>query len=405
MSVTATATTAAGPSDGDVLTPRLRTRARRSLFWVVLTVFGLLVVGIVFSLAGAGDQGAPPLDPTSANPDGGRAVARVLADEGVSVVPAESADDAGAALADAVGDATLLVVDGPYLDPERLADLIADASSVVIVDPAFRTLRAVAPDVLLSGAADDGAVDADCSIPAAERAERATVTGTFSIDGDGEGCFPVGDGRFGVVTVEGTTAVTVVGSPEVFANGSVTQHGNAALALGLLGGSETLVWYIPGLADVEADAPPTIGELTPGWVVPTLLLVLAATIAAGLWRGRRFGPLVVEPLPVTVKAGETMEGRARLYQRSSARLRAVDSLRIGTIDRIASMLALSRHADAVEVAAAAAALTGRNPGEVRAVLVDAIPRSDADLVGLSDALTLLETQIRSITDPTGRSAR
>ncbi len=44
----------------------------------------------------------------------------------------------------------------------------------------------------------------------------------------------------------------------------------------------------------------------------------APGIAAAFWRGRRFGPLVVENLPVTVRASETMLGRARLYEKSRA---------------------------------------------------------------------------------------
>ncbi|RUR01310.1 DUF4350 domain-containing protein [Labedella endophytica] len=392
-------------AESDVLTPRLRTQARRSVFWVVLSVFGLAVVAAVYLLSGNRSPGGPPLDPTSPAPEGAKAVVEVLRAEGVDVTGADSASAASTALDDASGASTLVVVDNEYLAPDRLSSLVAGASSVVVIDPSFQTVRELSPDVLIGGAADGEPADASCDVPAAERAERATVGNTYRIGGDATGCFPVGDGRFGVVEIPGATPVTIVGSSAVFANGTIAESGNAALALGLLGPTDSLVWYVPSLADVEADAPPTIGELTPGWVVPSLLLVLVVTIAAGIWRGRRFGPLVVEPLPVTVRAGETMEGRARLYQRSSARLRAVDALRIGTIDRIATRLDLSRHADASAVAAAAAALTGRDIADVRAILIDAEPRSDADLVGLSDSLSLLETQIHALTDPTGRQKR
>lgn len=395
----------APPRDGEVLTPTIRTRARRSVFWLVMTGFGLLVVAVVYVLTGSGASGAPPLDPRSPTPDGAKAVVEVLRSEGVDVVAADSAASALSTLEDRSGGSTLVILDNMYLDPSRLTSLANEASSVILIDPSFATLRELAPGVRLGGASDAGAVDAGCDVPAAERAEQATVENTYRIDDQATGCFGTGDGRYGVVSLQGSAPVTVVGSTAVFANGTITQSGNAALALGLLGPTDSLVWYSPSLADVEADAPPSIAELTPGWVVPVMLLLLVSTIAAGLWRGRRFGPLVVEPLPVTVRAGETMEGRARLYQRSSARLRAIDALRIGTIDRIAARLDLSRHADAEAVAAAAAALTGREPRDVRAVLIDAVPSGDADLVGLSDALTILETQIHALTDPTGRQTR
>jgi hypothetical protein len=122
-----------------------------------------------------------------------------------------------------------------------------------------------------------------------------------------------------------------------------------------------------------------------------------------IWRGRRFGPLVIENLPVTVRASETMEGRARLYQRSSNRGRALDALRIGTVSRLATAVGLSRHASVPEVAATVAGLTGRDPRIVRDILLDAHPRSDAELVSLSDQLLDLEAATRSAIDLTERT--
>ena len=113
-------------------------------------------------------------------------------------------------------------------------------------------------------------------------------------------------------------------------------------------------------------------------------------LAAAFWRGRRFGPLVVEDLPVTVRASETMEGRARLYAKGSARLRAVDSLRIGAVQRVARACGLPATATVDAVVLAAADLTGRPPSEVHAILVGEIPRTDAEMVRLSDALLTLE---------------
>ena len=113
--------------------------------------------------------------------------------------------------------------------------------------------------------------------------------------------------------------VALVAATTVFENEHVDESGNAALAIGLLGASDELVWYLPGPGDADAAEAPTLAELTPGWVSPVMVLAIAVTIAAGVWRGRRFGPLVVERLPVQVPAGETSEGRARLYARSAAR--------------------------------------------------------------------------------------
>jgi hypothetical protein len=108
---------------------------------------------------------------------------------------------------------------------------------------------------------------------------------------------------------------------------------------------------------------------------------------------------VVERLPVVVRSRETVEGRARLYQRSGARLRAADALRIGTIGRLAPALGLSRLATVDEIASAAASALGRPLAELRGLLLDEQPRSDADLVRLSDDLARLETAVTAAVRP------
>jgi len=122
-------------------------------------------------------------------------------------------------------------------------------------------------------------------------------------------------------------------------------------------------------------------------------------LAAAFWRGRRFGPLIVENLPVTVRANETMQGRARLYEKSSARLRALDSLRIGTVERIASLCGLSRLASVDDVVVSAAAVTGLAVDQVRHVLLDAVPATDRELVELSDRLLTLERAVAASVTP------
>ncbi|MEO6116297.1 MAG: hypothetical protein ABIP33_07930, partial [Pseudolysinimonas sp.] len=177
-------------------------------------------------------------------------------------------------------------------------------------------------------------------------------------------------------------------------NGTIATKGNAALALNLLGAHHTLIWYISTYADLQQQGPAqTLGDLTPGWVTPLLLLLSLVGVAAAVWRGRRFGPIVVENLPVVVRASETMEGRARLYSRARARLRALDSLRIGTVERLARAVGLPRTATVGEVADAVAALTGRDRAEVANLLLDAVPGGDSELVRLSDDLLTLEAEV------------
>ena len=190
----------------------------------------------------------------------------------------------------------------------------------------------------------------------------------------------------------GDRTTTVLGATGALTNGTILDLDNAALALTLLGTAPRLVWYLPSPADA---ATPTTAELSPPWVSPLIVLAVLTAVAAAVWRGRRFGPLIVENLPVVVRARETMEGRARLYQSSSARLRALDAIRVGTISRLATGCGLSSRAAVEEVVLAVAAAVGADPGDIRSTLLDTVPNTDAELVRLSDRLLEIEAAVRA----------
>ncbi len=226
-----------------------------------------------------------------------------------------------------------------------------------------------------------------------------------------EGCFRDGDLGYAVAVGPGPSGgeIALVAATTVFENEHVDEAGNAALAIGLLGASDELAWYLPGPGDADAGDAPSLAELTPGWVSPVAVLAIAVVVAAGVWQGRRFGPLVVERLPVQVPAGETSEGRARLYARSGARGHALDQLRIGVIRRIAALLKLPRATSVDAVADAAARATGRDAASVTRLLVGAVPARDRELVDLAAELDGLEHDVAASvrphpdrTDETGR---
>jgi hypothetical protein len=137
----------------------------------------------------------------------------------------------------------------------------------------------------------------------------------------------------------------------------------------------------------------------PTWVTLAIILAALVLVASGVWKGRRFGPLVVEPMPVTVRASETQEGRARLYQRASARTHALDALRIGAITRLAALCGLPRRSSLDEVIGAIATRTGRSAVSVRGLLLDDTPTSDLQLVQLSDELLELEDDVAAAVIP------
>ncbi|WP_165067395.1 DUF4350 domain-containing protein [Marisediminicola senii] len=448
----ASTTTAPGPA---VLTPTVRQGTRRVSFWLVAALFVALVATGALLLVGASDD-TTPLSPTSPAPGGTMAVAEVLRERGIDVVVTGSLAETEEAASTNRGSATVLVHDiDDMLEAEQLEALPDLADDLVVIDPSFGMLQALAPGVSAAGTPDDdplavspeasacvlgttelegevspggssyrftpgpGALaepDADvgesssrislCLASDSDDADDAyslvridTVAGAGGADTDaGTGANSDSGADSGTDTGTDTgTSVTIVGATDALTNGAIADRDNAAFALTLLGANDTLVWYLPSAADV--DGPPTPGELTPDWLTPAILLLTATVLAAAFWRGRRFGPLVIENLPVVVRASETMEGRARLYQRGSARLHALDALRIGTIARLATVCGLPPSAGVDTVVAAVAALVASDRTAIRGLLVDGVPRTDADLVRLSDELLALEARVDAAARP------
>lgn len=376
-----------------ITTPTVRRAVRRSLYWVV-AIAGLLVLGAITIALNGATREAERWGAEESAPAGSRAVVEVLRDAGIDVVVVGRLDDALTA-AEAPGT-TLFVGDTrAILDAERWPRLLGVADHLVIAEPSQPALDALRIDALTAAPLTEGRdaieLEAGCSVPAAQRAESIRATGIGYSTLDGEACFDAGETGAGLVRLDvDGRQVSVLGAGSVLQNGEITRAGNAALALGLLGEHPTLVWYQPTPADLTA---PTAAELTPDWVNPVAWLAVLAGLAAAFWRGRRFGPVVIENLPVVVKTTETMEGRARLYAREGSRLRALDALRVGTLRRIADGLALGRGAGVDDIVSAVAGITGRDPAALRTLLIDLEPANDRELVELSDRLLELEAHI------------
>lgn len=378
-----------------VLTPTVRATTKRWVFWVIAGVVAMIIAFGALAVAGSSTMGRA-YDPENAGPTGTMAVVEVLRQQGVQVVVTHSLVATRAAVATG-GDMTLVIDDDGYLDEEQLSAATRLASTVIVFDPDFTAIDTLAPEVAQAGSVA-GTADADCDLGAVERAQRVTLDGVGYRIIDDEAnvvtCLGSADDVYSLVGLDrGDTTLWFLGALDALTNERIPEEGNAAFGLGLLGEHDRLVWYIPSIDDLPSGD--TIAELTPDWVNPVMILLALTAIAAAVWRGRRMGPLVVENLPVTVRASETMQGRARLYARSSARLRALDALRVGTIQRLAARCGLASTATVDEVVLAAASLTGRPVPEVRRLLIDAEPGTDRELVDLSDALLILERDVES----------
>jgi hypothetical protein len=378
-----------------------RRMARGVIIGIAIGLVFVIVAVLVYSVTRPREREADLLSPTSGSPDGSRALVNVLRDQGVDVEPATTLAEVRAVDADPA--ATTLVLYDAYvvLGREQHRELLRVADRIVVLDAVDTQLADFAPGVVYDSNGFGDTFRVDCDLPAAEQAEEVSGWPYLYDIGDAEsavtGCFETADGLYPVVHTRTSGAdVTIAGISSAFTNGRILDAGNAAFALNLLGEHETLIWYRPDLSELDSGEIPTAVSLTPPWVTPLVLLVLLLGLAAAIWRGRRLGPLVTERLPVVVRANETMEGRARLYERAGSREHALDALRIGSLARLATLCGLPRRATFDEVIDAVAALTGRSRDNLSDLLVDRIPGSDGDLVELSDDLLLLEAELTRI---------
>jgi hypothetical protein len=208
------------------------------------------------------------------------------------------------------------------------------------------------------------------------------------------------DGKPSLVQLPATgSTVTVLGTGAPLTNERLAEEGNAALGMNLVGARASAVWLLP-------DPPPpgsgrkSFTELVPFGVKLAVLQAVIAVLLVALWRARRLGPVVVEPLPVVVRSAEAVEGLARLYRSRRACDRAALALRTGALERLTALLGMPRSAAtdpamAAEIIAGIAAHTGQAQATIGAALYGPPPVDDTGLVRLAGYLDELERQVRN----------
>ena len=358
----------------------------------LLIALGLGVAVLTVVLVGSGSVGrSADLDPDNADPNGARALAQVLEDEGVDVDIVRSAD----ALDDAeTGAGTTVVVTSTELLGQSTTDRLLDDAAgarLVLVQPGPGTTDAFGLTALPMGVEVDDAVTADCADPTyAGLSIAVDFALAYPVDG---GCFPTGDGA---LLAEPRPDVVVFGAGQALSNDQVLRADNSAVALRLLGQSDRLVWYVPALDDLRADDGVSLTTLLPDWLRPSLWLGALAAIALLVWRSRRLGALSIEPLPVAVKAIETTRSRGRLYRKAGDRAHAASVLRSAARVRAAERLRLGSHPDPDTLVQDVARHTGRPVAEIDALLGPraAAPATDHDLITLADQLAELDREVR-----------
>jgi len=389
----------------------------------------ILLGGTVIALLQPGVVVTGYLDPAGTDATGAHAITDILSDRGDTVIraitpaAAEAAARAPATSGMAAGEAgpggvTLVVTSPSLLTAAQLDGLARVPANRVLIGPDEAALNALAPMVELLGTAPVQALPPGCDLTAARLAGNADLGGaqlavrptprpkprrSRRSAGQAALCYSTGGSASLVRYTAAGRVVTVLGSGNALTNGSLAHLGNAALALNLLGVHTRIVWLVPGPGlpgGVPGGGAPANGQQSllsliplPAYLV-TIQLGIAVLLAAA-WRARRLGPLVPEPLPVVVRASETVEGHAGLYRSRRARGRAAATLRTAMLARTLPALGLAPHTGPAEVAAAFSARSGSGQARIEAMLFGPVPGDDAALVALAHDLDALEREVRT----------
>ncbi|MFT4200339.1 DUF4350 domain-containing protein [Gordonia sp. (in: high G+C Gram-positive bacteria)] len=386
---------------------------------LVLLVIGLVVALAIAVIVGGGkvgpqDKNFRPGDPANYGVDGGAALAETLKTHGVKVTVARTQRQVRD-FSDASSN-TVVVVSGAGEASKATSRILLaksrGAKRIVLLGPTNTMLPAWGVDADVSNIYATTAGPAGCNVAGIHPEDSAGYTdyAIRVLNAGAVGCFRTAGSSPGV---PGSPSAVVVlpatGSrPEIvimpqlwFTNNEILNADHAGIGVRVLGAGSAVNWFAPDQNDKNNDddapkpkADPKLKPDVPPWVWPMIWLGFFVMVAVGIWRGRRFGQLVAEPLPAVVKAAETTEARGRLYQSSGDAARAAAQLREHALRTIPRRLGVSRHAPIDDIVAAVSRATGRAPGEIHALLVGPLPTGDAGLVQFAANLSTLEEEVR-----------
>ena len=375
---------------------RVNGRRGRFMRWAILGV--VLVLVTLVGVSANHSNSSQPFDIAAAGPSGSRALATVLGQRGIHV---QRVGTAYAAVTAAAGRPVTVVVPEPDLVPDVAHLTSLTTARIVLVDPGDQALTVLAPGVTRDNATEDVRVrDAGCSWPAAQAAGRALAGGSsYTVRDDRviAQCYPTSPAASLVVSRDVGREIVVIGDGHFLTNLDLADEGNAALALNVLSAHDSVLWVLPQPGEAQPVGKTGRTSLTsylPDRLVAAFWTVVLGILLLAIAYGRRLGRVVTEPLPVVVRAAETVEGKGRLYRAARARDRAAGWLRDAALNDIKPRSGVPLDTAPPVLIDAVAARTGRPREDVAATLFGPAPTTDRDLVALADALDRLTAEVR-----------
>ena len=352
-------------------------------------VGALLLVVVAVALITVGD--APtglPLDPSSTEADGTKALVLILEELGADVAVLDTTDDLDVdtlvVLYDNLSESSVAAVEEFAEDGGTV--LVADANGLLTFDQRLarpQTLGLLEP-ALVRG----------CDVPALAGVERVRIGGApmFVVPDDAVGCFQRDEAAWLLITERGSGMVVMTGGPTFLTNGTIGALDNAALAAAVLAprpGTRVGVLRPSWTFAADGEEQKSLSDLIPPRVSAAVWQLLFAFGVVVLWRMRRLGKPVAEPQSVRLPGSELVVATGNLLQRTGARKRAAELLRNDFRRTVAHRLGLPPELPSEDLAQLTALRTGADRTEIFNALTETVPDTDAELVALAQRLEVL----------------
>jgi hypothetical protein len=347
-----------------------------------VAVVVLVAVGIAL-VAGSPSSAPSPLDPNSTAGNGTKALVLLLDRQGKHVQTGTPAPEHS-------GPALLLQDQLNESDRNDLFNWVQAGHELVVADPSSELADVRAPNRVAGGLRLAGGVQVplgSCPLPTISDATRIQPEGGTLIAGrPGRlDCYSVDGGAFLQARRVGQGVILALGAPDLWTNANLGRADNALLAADLLSTSGTSEVTILGASRIGAGDTGLFSLISPHvWELITGLSVAFAVLFG--WRARRLGRPVTEAGPVVIPASELVVARANLLQEGRHRSRATAAMRQSFAARAARLLGLPRGVGPSAIAEAAASRAGVNQSSILDLLSGPDPRTDEELLRLSQDL-------------------
>lgn len=311
----------------------------------------VVVVGVVLIGAPAGPR--PPLDPSSNDPLGTRALVLLVEELGAEVEVSDKAPGAG--------DDVALVLDDDLGEAGRddVEAWVEAGGTLVVADP-MSLLHPFPVEAVGGLGLLQAPFDGTCALPALASVAKVEPPGGsigYELVPGSEGCFRRDGAAYVAVATQGEGNVVAVGGAGLFTNQALGDADNAVLAAALLAPrAGTTVAFLrppaPGGGDDD------LSDLVGANVKASMAQLAVAFGVYVLWRARRLGSPVAEPQPVALASSDLVAAVANLLQQARHHDAAAGLVGDDLRRRLGERLGLGGDAPAAQVAAVAAVRTG-----------------------------------------------